>query len=179
MKSKVDFVIGTIEAAKEYIGSLDDFSTRGALDALAHVKKARRKMKGLELILEDVAIAAMHHAELENFDGDGYTARLHRGGHRKGWRHTDLVKDVTARTIKLRIKQYPDVDPEILTRIVQQDMAVAYSACRPEWRTTVLRRLGIEANDYSTKGPGQQSIEITGQATYDETNPNYREEAKP
>lgn len=179
MKSKLDFVIATIEAAKEYIGNFDDFSTRAALDALAHVKKTRRKMKGLELILEDVAMAAMHHAELENFDGDGYTARLHRGGYRKGWRHTDLINDVTARTIKLRIKQYPDVDPEILARIVQQDMVVAYSACRPDWRTTVLRRLGIEANDYSTKGPGKQSVEITGPATYDETNPNYREEDTP
>jgi hypothetical protein len=177
MKSKVDFVIGTIEAAKEYIGSIDDFSTRGALDALAHVKKARRKMKGLELLLEDVAIAAMHHAELENFDGDGYTAKLHPGGFRKKWRHTALVEDMTARIIKQRIKQYPSVDPEILARIVKQDIVLAYSVCRPDWRSTVLRRLGIEANDYSTKGPGQQSIEITGQATYDETNPNYREEA--
>lgn len=176
MKSKLDFVIATVEAAKEFIGSLDDFSTRAALDALAHVKKTRRKLKGLELILEDIAIAAMHHASLENFDGDGYTARLHPGGHRKGWRHTELINDVTEQTIKLRIKQYPGVDPEILTRIVKQDMTVAYSVSRPEWRTTVLRRLGIEANHYSTKGPGKQSIEITGQATYDETNPDYMEE---
>lgn len=176
MKSKLDFVIATIEAAKEFIGSLDDFSTRAALDALAHVKKTRRKMKGLEVILEDIAIAAMHHADLENFDGDGYTARLHPGGYRKGWRHTELIEDVTAKTIKHRIKQYPDVDPEILARIVRQDMVLAYSVCRPDWRTTVLRRLGIEANHYSTKGPGKQSIEITGQATYDETNPNYLEE---
>lgn len=176
MKSKLDFVIATVEAAKDFIGSLDDFSARAALDALAHVKKTRRKMKGLEVILEDIAIAAMLHADIENFDGDGYTARLHPGGHRKGWRHTELINDVTERTIKQRIKQYPEVDPEILARIVKQDLIVAYSVSRPEWRTTVLRRLGVEANDYSTKGPGKQSIEITGQATYDETNPSYMEE---
>lgn len=176
MKTRFNFIIATVETAKDFIGTVDDFSIRAALDALAHVKKTRRKLKGLEKILEDIAIAAMLHAEVDTFDGDGYAAQLHKGGYRKAWRHTALVEDVVARTIKQRIKQYPDVDPEILERIVRQDIVLAYSVCRPEWRSTVLRRLGIEANDYSTKGPGQQSIEITGPATYDETNPNYREE---
>ena len=175
MKRRLDFVIGTFDSIRAYLGAVDDFGLRAALDALAHVKKIRRKAKGIERILEDVAISAMLHAGQKTYSGDGYEAILHSGASSKEWKSLEVVEALIIRTVKIRTRAYPDVDPEIIERIVRDDFAVAYSVANPSWRSTVLARLGIDAHDYCTVVPGQQSIDLRGEASYDEHNPDYAE----
>lgn len=173
MRRHLNYVTATADTLREYLGSIDDWSLPAALEALAHTKRARRKLKGLEIILEDCANAEMLHSNVTTFAGEGFQAIRHEGGHRKEWQHLEVASAVIERTVARRIKQHPDIDPEVVSRLVRDDFAVAFSVAKPEWRSRVLERLGIDADDYSKKVPGAASIELRGPASYDENNPQY------
>lgn len=176
LKRRMGFIIGTSDAINAYLGAVDDFSLKAVLEALAHTKKARRKLKGLETILTDAAIAEMNHAGVKVFEGEGFSAVLHSGAASKEWKHVAVIEEIIKRTAARRCVQHPDVDPAIIEKIVRDDITIAYSVASPAWRSSVLMRMGIDAHDYCVKVPGSQTVEIRGPASYDENNPNYRVE---
>lgn len=174
-KSRLDYIIGLTTWMREYLDSIDDVSMAAALDGLAHVKKARRSLNALERIFEEAALAAMLTEDVTTVSGDGYEAIRHSGDSRKEWRSQDLAGDLVNTLASFQRRRHPEVDASVVNQITSETAWNLLAAGRIEWRTTVLPRYGINADDYCKREPGMASIEIKGQATYDTYNPDQEQ----
>ncbi|BDZ52514.1 hypothetical protein GCM10025867_47550 (plasmid) [Frondihabitans sucicola] len=170
--SRLDFMVGNAALMREHLGDGLDIDTKDALDLLAHVKKARRSLKGLENVLEDVAIAGMDLDEKFEVQGDGYTAILHQGSARKEWRSQDLAGAIVNRYVTIFTARFPRIDANDVKTIVSEVIWNFLTIVRPQWRSRPLAAIQLNADDFSRREPGLASIEIRGKAAYDTYEPD-------
>lgn len=155
-----------------YLHDVQEMSPQSALDGLAAAKKLRRYANALENTFATAAEAEMLQGGVAAHEGDGYTAVLHTDSNRKDWRTDSLVNEVADRHLAVTKKTYPDIPASAQRRLILGSMAQLAKAGRIEWRSTALRDMGIDPDEFSRKDRGTRaSIEMRGQATYtDPTN---------
>lgn len=177
LRMKTQYAIALVKWCLNWLDEVQEMSLPAALDGLAHAKRLRRFAATLERLFEDAAIAEMTYAQVDNFDADGYTATLRPGTSRRGWRNDEVMQELIEQQVRREAKRFPGVDRRALRAIVTESMWAVHKAGRIEWRSTDLRRAGIDPSEFSDITAGRASIDLRGPAAYtDEFGP--REDPK-
>jgi len=172
---RLQYIIATATLMRESIGDGGDMTADHAARLLAHVKKTRRSIGGLERLVEDLTIASMASEGLQRIVGPDFTATLHEGGSRKEWRSQDLAGEVVARLARIQAKRHPSVNASTVRHIVSETVWNLLAVGRIEWRSRRLASLQLNADDYSKKEPGVASIEVRGAGSYDTWDPDQEQ----
>lgn len=166
LRAKMHYVMLLLRWVNAWLHDIQDMSVEAALDGLAHAKKIRRYASAVESSFTEAATAEMMFAGVAAYQGDGYTATLHTGTIRRGWKNTELVQEIIEREVDRQHQAMPDVALKDLRRIVTQTVWRMHGLGRMEWRSTDLRRLGIHPDDFSESTPGPASVDLRGEASY-------------
>lgn len=173
LHARLDFVVAQGEMVTEQLAAREgNVSTKAMLDLLAKSKRARRAMKAVEHIVEDAAIAGMTIDGTQVLEGEDYTAVLHDGGTRKDWRTQDVTGMLVNRFGRALVKRFRHVPAKDVEAIVAEAIWNLASAARFAFRSTVLRRLDIDPNQYSRIEPNRATVELRGKGAYPSYTPD-------
>lgn len=142
--------------------ALDGLAEIEALDALGQVRTARQALAQVEAVLERHAAKVMTGNVIE---WPGGVAERRFGKDRKEWQHDELVRQVV-NLIAADVatdKASGELD-EMLAALVQDAVARFAETHRPEWRVTVLKKMGVDPDEFCHAVPGRVTVAIT-QAT--------------
>lgn len=166
IRRRVQYGVTLIRWAINHLANAQDVTLTAALEGLAHSKRLRRTAAALERAFEDAAIAAMYHQGVTTWAGRGYTAVLHKASERRGWRSEAIINELIDRhTARLAIR-FPDVPERTIRRIATEATWSLYSLGRLEWRSTDLRKAGIDPDEFSVRVPVPASLDLRGEAAY-------------
>lgn len=166
VRGKINTALNQIKWVLAYMHDVQEVRLPAALQALAAAKQLRRYARTLERVFDEAAVAEMHMSGVEHYAGEGFEATLYSGGDRKEWQHESLVNELADRFVNNHEGQFPDVSPRDLRRITQSAMNTLVDAGRIEWRSTSLRGMGVDPDEFSVKGPGNLSVRLEGEASY-------------
>lgn len=166
VRGKITTALNQIKWALAYLHDVQEVKLPAALQMLAAAKQLRRYASALEQTVDTAAVAEMQMSGTGSYSGDGFDAVLHTGGDRKGWQHESLVNEVADRFIAMNRDRFSEVSGKDLRRIVQGSMNELMAAGRMEWRSTSLRKMGVDPDEFSVKTLGSLSLELTGEASY-------------
>ena len=166
VRGKVTTALNQIKWVLAYMHDVQEVKLPAALQMLAAAKQLRRYASALEQTVDAAAVAEMQMSGMETFSGDGFDAKLHTGGDRKEWQHESVVNELADRFIATNRDRFPEVSGRDLRRIVQGSMNGLMAAGRMEWRSTSLRKMGVDPDEFSVKNLGALSLELTGEASY-------------
>ena len=172
LKAKMQFAQALLQWSQRWIGEVMDFTPESALDALAHAKKVRRTASAVERSLEDAAIAELIHSGADHYSGPDYEAVLHPARERKRWKNDAVMEDLIDSTLERLSRRFPYVPRPVLGAIVRESMWEVHKNGRIEWRSTDLRRAGLDPDNYSQKVSDAASIDLHGPGVY--PNPRRR-----
>lgn len=170
IRGKINNALNQIKWVMGYMHDVQEIKLPAALQALAAAKQLRRYAYGMERLFDEAAVAEMQMSDTNHFAGEGFEATLHSGGDRKAWQHDSIVNELADRFIATNRDRFAEVSGRDLRRIVQASMNELMSAGRIEWRSTSLRDKNIDPDDFSIKTHGALSVELTGEASYADTN---------
>jgi hypothetical protein len=154
-----------LDDAEKVLFQLDDVVTPEVLGAYSVEELARMVLQGRELVrvLRDItgrceqALVATMPQKKMTVEGIGVLEKTTETS-RKEWDHPLLFGRVAKVSEQLR------VDPEsgeIKLSEAEALLKAITMACRPEWRVTALKELGIDANDFCEVTYGAQKVRIT------------------
>lgn len=166
VRNKINHALNLIKWSLAFMHDVQEVELTAALQALAASKQLRRYAYTLERTFDEAAVAEMQMSDTQHFAGEGFEATLHSGGDRKEWQHESIVNELADRFIATNRDRFSDVSGRDLRRIVQASMNELMAAGRVEWRSTSLRSMGVDPDDFSVKTPGSLSVELTGEASY-------------
>ena len=175
IRGKVNSALNQIKWVLAYLHDVQEVKLPAALQMLASAKQLRRYARALERCADEAAVAEMQMSDVVHYAGEGFEASLHSGGARSEWQHESLVNEIADRYIVKNRDRFSEVSRRDLRRIVQGAMNELVSAGRVEWRSTSLRKMGVDPDEFSVKTLGALSVELTGEASYIE-NERWRNE---
>lgn len=165
-RAKMTYVAALLRWVSAWLAEVQDMTLDAALDGLAHAKQVRRYAYAVEKVFEEAAIAEMHHAGQVMHVGEGYTAVMRPGGDRKGWKHDQVMTSLIDQTCQRMSERFPYLPPEALRAVVTESMWQVHKTGRIEWRSTDLRRNGVDPDEHSTRTPEAPTIDLRGEASY-------------
>lgn len=166
LRTKMAYVAALLRWASTWLAEVQDMTLDSAFEGLAHAKKVRRLASAVEKSFEEAAMAEMYHAGQPYYLGDGFTAVLRPGSDRKGWQHEKVMRALIERHVEKMQDRFPYVAESTLRAIVTESMWEVHKAGRIEWRSTDLRRAGVDPDLYSRRTEETPSIDMRGEATY-------------
>lgn len=172
LRAKMAYVAALLRWASNWLAEVQDLSLEAAFEGLAHAKQVRRLASAVEKSFEEAAMAEMFHAEQPYYLGDGFTAVLRPGSDRKAWQHEKVMTALIEQHVEKMQDRFPYVPESTLRAVVTESMWEVHKAGRVEWRSTDLRRAGVDPDLYSKRTNEAPSIDMRGQATY--VNPKRR-----
>lgn len=156
-----------------FLHDVQQMSPTAALDGLALAKKLRRYAAALERTFQSAAEAEMQSSGTRELQGDGFIGVLHTDGPRRDWRSESLVNEVADRYIADVRRAHPELPPAMVRKIALGAMNKLAEAGRIEWRSTSLREMGVDPDEFSRKEANtRMSVEMRGEAVYVE--PEFR-----
>lgn len=147
----------------------DELDYTGLADTIAWLHDARGRLATLESYVS---------RELGRMDGcpdtialsDGRVSEVMKGKDRKAWRHDDWKRDVRVKMLEGINDAYVMVDadgaphePAQVLGGLLADVQAVHGSTAP--KATVLKALGLSADDYCESYPGPYSLKITAKAT--------------
>lgn len=169
VRGKVNTALNQIKWVLLYLHDVQEVRLPAALQMLAAAKQLRRYAHALEKTVDEAAVAEMQMSDTHHFAGEGFEATLRSGGTRKEWQHESLVNELADRFVTTNRDRFSSVSARDLRRIVQGSMNSLMAAGRVEWRSTSLREMGVDPDEFSVKPLGGLSVELTGEASYVES----------
>lgn len=163
---KLEYAHAIIRRAAAWLAEVQDMSPEAAFDGLAHVKRLRRSVKRIEETFEEAGIAEMYHRDQYRYRGQGYTAELCSGRDRKDWDTAGVMDELIEHTFTDLHHKHPSVHEADLRAIITATMWKPHRMGRIQWRSTSLRRIGIDPDDYSETTRESPTIRLTGPASY-------------
>lgn len=170
VRGKINTALNQIKWVLAYMHDVQEVKLPAALQMLAAAKQLRRYASTLERGIDEAAIAEMQMSETDIFAGEGFDAVLHSDGDRKEWQDESIVNELADRFIVRNRDRFSSVSGRDLRRIVQASMNELMTAGRISWRSTSLREKGVDPDEFSVKTPKGMSLELTGEASYVESN---------
>lgn len=154
-----------------YLNDVDTIPVASALEGLAAIKQLRRWVRNIEQTFTLAATAEMAETGTEEYtgtndDGEAFTVHLRESSWRTGWNHDSLINELTDRYVETATIRHPDLSPETIRRISIEAISHLTGAGRIEWRSTVLRELGINPDEFSTRHSNGPSVDLRGDAAY-------------
>lgn len=153
-------IVGDVELLSHDLAEiLDDLHEIEALDALAQIRQARQGLAQIEATLERRAARVMTGDIIE---WPGGVAERRFGKDRKEWQHDELIRTVVnlIATDVATDKASGELD-DMLAALVQDAVARFAETHRPDWRVTVLKKLGVDPDEYCRAIPGRTTVAIT------------------
>ena len=166
LRMKMDYVAALLRWAHNWLNGVQDIPAAAAFEGLAHAKKVRRLAATIEDTFEEAAIAEMHHQDAYEYCADGITAVLRPGADRKRWKHDAVMDALVHKTCGRLVDRFPYIPSETLNAIVVEAMWSVHKAGRVEWRSSDLRRAGIDPDRYSHRTSEKPTIDLRGNASY-------------
>lgn len=163
---KMGYVHTLLRWALSWLNDVQEMSPEAAFDALAAAKRIRRTASALEKSLEEVALAEMFHAEATYYRGRDYTAVLRPGTDRKEWKHAEVMEALIDSTCVRFKERFPYVPDELLRTLVTESMWEVHKRGRVQWRSTDLRKAGVDPDDFSARTTENPSIDLRGAGSY-------------
>lgn len=174
LRAKMEYVHRLLRWAVKWLAEVQDMNMDTAFDGLAHAKKVRRTASAVERTFEEAALAEMFHSGQSIHVGNEYTAVLRSGRDRKGWKHDEVMTALIEATVERMQERFSYVPEKVLRAIVTESMWQVHKTGRVEWRSTDLRALGIDPDDYSTRTKERPTIDLRGEASYASVRPRPR-----
>lgn len=166
VRGKINTALNQIKWVLAYMHDVQEVKLPAALQMLAAAKQLRRYARALEKCADEAAVAEMQLTETPHYAGEGFEAVLRDGGNRSDWQHESLVNEIADRYVAKAHSRTPDVSKRDFRRIAQGAMNELMTAGRVEWRSTSLRKMGVDPDEFSIRTTGAQSVELTGEASY-------------
>lgn len=160
--SRTSGALDAVLALRSQAGDVDDSllnlqpdSWENAALLLHHLRLARQALATAESKVETLVAQMMRDAgvfDATELNGIGVIQR--RGGSkRKQWEHDALAKQVIDTHMTDTDGEVPD--PWVVRDWLLEAAAVGY------WRVGVLKKLGIDVDDYCATEPGRPTVQIT------------------
>lgn len=163
---KMEFVHALLRWAVNWLNEVQEMTTESAFDGLAHAKQIRRTASSIEKTFEEAALAEMFHAGQSLYTGKDYQAIMRPGNDRKGWKHSQVMEALIDSNIKRMQERFPYVPESLLRALVTESMWEVHKHGRIEWRSTDLRKSGIDPNDFSSRTQERPTIDLRGKGSY-------------
>lgn len=122
-------------------------AARNLLDFHVATLELKRLAGDLHRIAEDMLVASMGDQRRATIDGT--TVEIRRAYRRTDWEHSKLATHVALTALGGEVVAGMDVIVDAFLR-----------ACRPEWRVTVLKEMGLDDEDYSTRELGRATVSL-------------------
>lgn len=149
-----------------WLNEVQEMTPEAAFDGLAHAKKIRRTAKSIERTFEEAALAEMFHAGATSYTGTDYQAVIQRGRDRKNWKHPDVMDALIEANIERMQERFPYVPADLLRTLVTEAMWEVHKHGRIDWRSTDLRKSGINPDEFSERTQERPSIDLRGAGSY-------------
>lgn len=163
---KLAYVAALLRWTSKWLAEVQDMSMDAAFDGLAQAKQIRRLASSVEKTFEEAAMAEMFHNAQSYHVGKDYLAFLRPGTSRKGWKHPQVMEALIEQTCARMQERFPYVPESTLQAIVTESMWQVHKVGRVEWRSTDLRKNGVDPNLYSTRSIEDPSIDLRGEGSY-------------
>jgi hypothetical protein len=133
-----------------------DDSSEAVVRLLADLREQRKQLAEMEAYVEAAAVKRLKYGQQQVGD---FIAEVKGGKDRKAWRHDDLAWAV-CRPLAVN-ENTGEVVTEIAEIIDQVRSRLLNCAAVSYWRTTQLKPLGINPDDYSESTPGRRTVTVT------------------
>jgi hypothetical protein len=151
---------GTVAALSRDVAAwLDSAQEVEALDALATVRQARQDLAQVEAVIEQRAARLMSGNVVE---WPGGVAERRFGKDRREWNHDELTEVVTRRiALDAATDRASGETDDMLEALVRDAIGQYALTNRPAWRTTALKQLDVDPDEYCHAIPGRTTVAIT------------------
>lgn len=163
---KMDFVHAILRWAMNWLNEVQEMTPEAAFDGLAQAKRIRRTAKGIEKTFEEAALAEMFHAGATTYTGRDYQAVMQTGRDRKNWKHPDVMDALIAANVERMQERFPYVPADLVRTLVTESMWEVHKHGRIDWRSTDLRKSGINPDDFSERTQERPTIDLRGEGSY-------------
>lgn len=120
---------------------------RPFLDLHLATLELKRLAGDLHRIAEDLLVAALDGVRRVTIDGT--TVEVRRSYRRTDWEHSKVATHVALTALGGEVIEGMDVVIDALLK-----------ACRPEWRVTALKDMGLNDEDYATRILGRATVAV-------------------
>lgn len=141
-----------VEKAGQDVLTITDGPAMDLIDSLRRIRGMRQELARLEDFIERAAVAAAKTERLR--DGElptGGSFMVRHGKDRKEWNHRALALHL----VDVTLAESGEFSPEAVTLALLEAASVAY------WRVGVMKKLGIDLDDFCASSPGRTTIQIT------------------
>lgn len=163
---KMEFAHALLRWAVNWLNEVQEMTPEAAFDGLAHAKKIRRTAKSIERTFEEAALAEMFHVGETRYVGSDYVATMQPGNDRKNWKHPDVMDALIEANISRMQDRFPYVPEDLLRALVTESMWEVHKHGRIAWRSTDLRKSGINPDEFSERTRENPTIELRGPGSY-------------
>lgn len=163
---KMEFAHALLRWAVNWLNEVQEMTPDAAFDGLAHVKRIRRTASSVEKTFEEAALAEMFHAGETHYAGRDYQAIMRPGRDRKNWKHPEVMEALIEANIGRTQERFPYVPHSLLRAIVTESMWEVHKHGRIDWRSTDLRKSGINPDEFSEKTQERPTIDLRGSGSY-------------
>lgn len=166
---KMEFAHAILRWSVNWLNEVQEMTPAAAFDGLAHAKRIRRTATSIEKTFEEAALAEMFHADATAYTGADYKAVMRSGRDRKNWKHPQVMEALIDANVTRMQDRFPYVPQELLRTLVTESMWEVHKHGRVEWRSTDLRRSGIDPDAFSERTQDRPTIELRGPGSYPTT----------
>lgn len=131
----------------EFADNTEDQKVAAALEFHCAALAAKRLMSDISRIAEDILVAAMKGERRATIDGT--TIEIRRAYRRTDWEHAKLATHVA---LSVTGGELVEGMAEVIDAFVK--------ACRPEWRVSYLKELGLDDQDYCSRDLGRATVTV-------------------
>lgn len=145
------------DLADDVPAALDvDDSTTAVVELLHDLREERKRLAEMEAYVEACAVKRLKYGQQQVGD---FIAEVKGGKDRKAWRHDDLAWAV-CRPLAVN-EDTGEVVTEIAEIIDQVRSRLLNCAAVSYWRTTQLKPLGINPDDFCESAAGRKTVTVT------------------
>lgn len=163
---KMEFAHAVLRWAVNWLNEVQEMTPEAAFDGLAHAKRIRRTAKGIEKTFEEIALAEMFHADATSYTSSDYRAVMQTGRDRKNWKHPEVMDALIETNIEKMKERFPYVPDGLLRTLVTESMWEVHKHGRIDWRSTDLRKSGLNPDEFSERTQERPTIDLRGPGSY-------------
>lgn len=166
LRQKMEFAHSILRWSMNWLNEVQEMTPEAAFDGLAHAKKIRRTAHSVEKTFEEIGLAEMFHAGETRYVGADYRATMQSGRDRKNWKHPEVMEALIEATTERMQGRFPYVPKELVSALVTESMWEVHKHGRVDWRSTDLRKSGIDPSEFSERTQERPSIDLRGEGSY-------------
>lgn len=163
---KMEFAHALLRWAVNWLNEVQEMTPGAAFDGLAHAKRIRRTALSIEKTFEEAALAEMIYADETRYVGKDYSAVMRLGRDRKNWKHPAVMDALIEAHMGRMKERFPYVPEGLLRTLVTESMWEVHKHGRIDWRSTDLRKSGLDPDEFSQRTQERPTVDLRGEGSY-------------